>query len=303
MPRLTVWASGVACCAALFLMVYLLSVHTSAGQLVDTMMRVTAEGTDHPFPPLHPENRWIPLWVLGPPSLALLGLVLARMRSGASLLVPVVAAAGAAAANVTTQAFKRLWPQRPDLMDVAPEWSTNSLPSGHTTMAASAAVLMFLAAAPRHRPAAGVLGAFWAACWGGWIYAEGWHRPSDMIAAYLVTAAWGLICGWVVLRREIREPHQVPAAPGERLRGRREAGLCAAVGTIGVVAGLVFLLGPAADAGLRGSVSSPSPELWLAGAAFSSAPAFLTAAAGLALFARPARVVLSSQQGTSHPSD
>lgn len=287
MPSFKVWAAGVGCCAALFLAVYLFSVHTTTGQLVDTMMRVTTVGTDHPLPPLEPENSWIPVWVLGPPGLALVVLVLLRLRHGSSLLAPTIAAAGAVAANVTTQAFKALWPRRPDLMDVAPEWSANSLPSGHTTMAASAAVLVFLAAAPRHRPVAGVLGAFWAAGWGGWIYAEEWHRPSDMIAAYLVAAAWGLVCGWVILRREALEHHRVPAAPGERLRGRREAGLCATIGALGVVVGVVFLLGPAADAGFRSSVGSPSPELWLSGAAFSSAPAFLTAAAGLALFARP----------------
>lgn len=287
MPRLRIWGAGVGCCVVLFLAVYALSVHTGAGQLVDTMMRVTAEGTDHPLPPLRPENRWIPLWVLGPPGVALAVLSLVRLRETSSLLAPALAAVGALASNATTQAFKRVWPQRPDLIDLAPEWSANSLPSGHTTMAASAAVAMFLAAAPRHRPAAGVLGAVWAAGWGGWIYAEGWHRPSDMVAAYLVVAAWGLICGWLILRREQDERHRLPVSPGERQRGRREAGLCAALGTLGMVAGLVFLLGPAAEAGLRGSVAAPSPELWLAGAAFSSAPAFLTAAAGLALFARP----------------
>lgn len=316
-PHLLRWAAGALLCLGLAWLLYLGAVHTAAGQLLDTMMRLTAHGTEHPLPELDPANHWIALWVLAPPGVVLLTLL--GSRRGRLRTVTAAAAAGLLlGANLTTQLFKTLWAQRPPLLtDVAPDWAANSLPSGHTTMAASAAAAVFLAALPRDRPFWAVPAALWAGGWGGYIFVEGWHRPSDMAAAYLVVAAWTAAAGWVVLQAEREavsgqksagqtEPQQkntgvekaaaaeaaelaAPLRDGRR-RGGRSAGLCLTLGVLGTVLGTAFLLGPVIGGegglleGLVRSAQSPTPWLWLAGAAFSSAPAFLPAAAGVLAF-------------------
>ena len=339
-PHLMRWSAGALLWVGAAWLIYLAAVHTASGQLLDTMMRGTAHGTSHPLPELDPDNRWIPLWILAPPGAVLLGLLASRprrLRRAAATSAAIVLAG----ANLTTQIFKTLWNERPALVvDLAPAWSANSLPSGHTTMAASAAAAVFLAAMPRGRPFWAMLGALWAGGWGGYIFVEGWHRPSDMIAAYLVVAAWTALAGCLLLQAERRarvsaameiasypdagrhgpefdEPDGDAArqpTPAERLnaalspplrdgrrRGGRSAGLCLTLGLAGCVLAAVFLLGPIVEAEgsfaerLAQSASGPTPWLFLAGAALSSAPALFPAAAGILSF--------SSASAGKHPYD
>ena len=67
-----------------------------------------------------------------------------------------IALAACVAANIATQVLKQLLPVRPDRGVETLE--LNSLPSGHTTLAASAAAAVFLMASPRWRPLAGFRG-------------------------------------------------------------------------------------------------------------------------------------------------
>mgnify|MGYP002721458330 CR=1 FL=1 len=306
-PRLLRWGAGALLCLGLAWLLYAAVVHTRTGQLLDTMMRLTAHGTDHPLPALDPENHWISVWVLAPPGVVLL--VLLGGRGGRLRMVTAAAAAGLVlGANLTTQLIKTVWDERPELLaGVAPDWTANSLPSGHTTMAAAAAAAVFLAALPRDRPFWAVPAALWSGGWGGYIFVEGWHRPSDMIAAYLVVAAWTCAAGWVVLRAEraeraaagaavgsaagrSRAGELAPPLPDGRLRGGRNAGLCLTLGVLGSAFGTAALFGPviSGEGGLREGMvqaaASPTPWLWLAGAALSSAPAFFPAAAGILAF-------------------
>ncbi|MFJ4209581.1 phosphatase PAP2 family protein [Paenarthrobacter sp. NPDC089675] len=109
-----------------------------------------------------------------------------------------IAVAACVAANVATQVLKFLIPDRPDrgvqTLDL------NSLPSGHTTLAASAAAAVFLMVSPRWRPLAGFLGGTFAVATGVSTLINQWHRPSDVVAAFLVVGAVMLPAGWLILR-------------------------------------------------------------------------------------------------------
>lgn len=92
--------------------------------------------------------------------------------------------------NLLTQVIKK-WIDRPDL-GVAGSAGTypgmNTLPSGHTTVAATVVVAVLLMAPMWLRPLLAVLGAGYAAVTGVSTLVGGWHRNSDVIAALLVTA-------------------------------------------------------------------------------------------------------------------
>lgn len=104
-----------------------------------------------------------------------------------------IAVAAAALANGSTQLLKYTILSRPSKgVDVG---LANSLPSGHTTVAASAALVVFLVASPRYRPLAAVIGSVFTIAAGASTLVEQWHRPSDVVAGMLVVAFWGCIAG------------------------------------------------------------------------------------------------------------
>lgn len=119
----------------------------------------------------------------------LIAIVIALMRRRWALAVQ--AAVLVIGANVATQALKRGF-DRPAFGDGA---EANTLPSGHTTVAASFAAALVLVAPRRLRPWLALLGAGYTAATGVSTLIGQWHRPSDAIAAVLVVVAWGsLIC-------------------------------------------------------------------------------------------------------------
>ncbi|MFJ5954550.1 phosphatase PAP2 family protein [Paenarthrobacter sp. NPDC092416] len=109
-----------------------------------------------------------------------------------------IAIAACVAANLATQLLKFIIPDRPDRGVQTLE--LNSLPSGHTTLAASAAAAVFLMVSPRWRPLAGFLGSTFAVATGVSTVINQWHRPADVIAAFLVVGAVMLPAGWLILR-------------------------------------------------------------------------------------------------------
>lgn len=117
-----------------------------------------------------------------------------------SLYAPVVAALAFGVAAGSTQVLKHLVLTRPD-MGIS-EATMNSFPSGHTTVATSALIAVFLVTSPRWRPLIATCGGLYAAVTGISTFALGWHRPSDIVAAYLVAGFWGLLAGLIILRRQ-----------------------------------------------------------------------------------------------------
>lgn len=93
-----------------------------------------------------------------------------------------------AGANVTTQVLKHVLLQRADLVDGVV--ASNSFPSGHTTVIASGVGALCLVSPRWMRPLVVPVGAFAVALTGASTVVAGWHRPSDVVGALLVTTAW-----------------------------------------------------------------------------------------------------------------
>ena len=126
---------------------------------------------------------------------AVVCLALAVLRG--RILLAVVALGVIVGANVTTQLLKRVLLERAELSVIAP----NSLPSGHTTVVAACMGALCLVSPRVLRALVVPLGAFATTLTGASTVVAGWHRPSDVVAAVLVSLAWtaagGLLIGGV----------------------------------------------------------------------------------------------------------
>ncbi|MDJ0355085.1 phosphatase PAP2 family protein [Paenarthrobacter sp. PH39-S1] len=109
-----------------------------------------------------------------------------------------IAVTAMVAANLCTQLIKSSLPDRPDRGVVTLD--LNSLPSGHSTLAASAAAAVFLVVSPSWRPAVGFFGGSYAVFAGVATLINQWHRPADVITAFLVVAFWTVLAGLAIMR-------------------------------------------------------------------------------------------------------
>ncbi|OYN87901.1 phosphatase PAP2 family protein [Parenemella sanctibonifatiensis] len=189
-PALLLMVAGVALTFQLFVM-------TSRGQLLDQWAMngavtqfVDSGAWSKRVLTLMPEI----VGVTGAVMFVLLTVI--RRRWGASA----IALAGLAAANLSTQILKRGILIRPELANGVPYYTGNSLPSGHTTFAASAMLAVLIITGSRLRPAMALVGLLFAGAVGLATLVEGWHRPSDMVAAYLVSGFWAVLTGWIAMR-------------------------------------------------------------------------------------------------------
>lgn len=185
-------------------------------------------------------------------------------------------------ANLTTQLLKQFI-VRPDLgVDPQRAAAGNSLPSGHTAVAASVAVAFVLVLPPRLRGVGAVLGALFAAVAGIATLSAGWHRPSDAVAALLVVGGWAAVAGLVTVAAQ-RRHGDVRYGPSNRYAVRALA-----------VAGIVLLAGAGLALALTHQVlSTPPDEL--------SRQRLLVAYAGGAMgIAGTAGLVVASVLATAH---
>ncbi|WP_170133124.1 phosphatase PAP2 family protein [Arthrobacter livingstonensis] len=109
-----------------------------------------------------------------------------------------IALAAMAAANLSTQLIKFGLPDRPFIG--VQTLTLNSLPSGHSTIAASAAAAVFLVVSPRWRPAVAFVGGSYAVIAGAATLINQWHRPADVVAAFFVVSFWTAVAALPVLR-------------------------------------------------------------------------------------------------------
>ncbi|WP_084500494.1 phosphatase PAP2 family protein [Actinomyces slackii] len=150
-------------------------------------------------------------------------------RSHRRAIWAVIAVVGA---NASTQILKHWVLVRPDY-DMTVRWdNANTLPSGHTTIAASAAVALVLLAGGRWRGWAAWAGAAGSVAMGYSTLVCQWHRPADVLAALLVAVAWGGIAvaggAWA---DGAEEPAESASSP-ELARQRRITWLLACLGAL-----------------------------------------------------------------------
>ena len=143
--------------------------------------------------------------------ISLVGIALVRGRWNLAVGV----AAVIAGSNITTQVYKSLV-DRPHLVGgVNNLIPFNTLPSGHSTVAASLAAALVLVAPIRLRALAATFGALYACGIAAMTLAAGWHRPSDAVSAFAVVGIWTFGAGAVLVRiRGTGSPRVHEGLPG-----------------------------------------------------------------------------------------
>lgn len=120
---------------------------------------------------------------------AIVALLRGRPRIGAA------AATVLLGANLTTQMLKEVILDRPDFgLGII----NNSLPSGHTTVVASAVGASLLVAPGALRPLVALAGGFATTLTGASTIVAGWHRPADVVAALTVSLIWTALVAAVI---------------------------------------------------------------------------------------------------------
>ncbi|MCC9195636.1 phosphatase PAP2 family protein [Arthrobacter sp. zg-Y820] len=190
-----VFLFGALLCAAAVAVTYWAFVRTTTGQLADESAWREAElvmpGSRVPVLEFLDSLPLLSVFIAG-------AVVLVTTVRRRRLAPAVVALSTFAAANISSQLLKRFFFDRPDRGVITLDF--NSLPSGHTTLAASAAAVVFLLASPRWRPAVAAFGGSYAVLAGAATFINLWHRPADVVASFLVVGTWTLIGGLVLLR-------------------------------------------------------------------------------------------------------
>ena len=177
-------------CLAATLGLWGLFVFTHTGQALDAMALEGSEIGSH-YVSAHARRLLsvvsMPAAVVLVVTILVIGLL---RRSHRRAVWAVVAVVGA---NLTTQILKYQFLWRPDF-NITERWdNANTLPSGHTTMAASAAVALILLSGRRWRPLSAWAGGLFTIAMGYSTLVCQWHRPSDVMTAVLLSVAWGAL--------------------------------------------------------------------------------------------------------------
>ncbi len=227
--------AGLAAAAALGVaLVYLLAVRTAEGRRLDDSAEGNLREGSRAFDETSDLLDTISVSSLAFLGVAIMAVALLRGRPRLALGAGVIMLG----ANLTTQYLKAEL-GRPGTF--APE--EGSYPSGHVTVAMSLAMALVLVVPPALRLVATLVGTAYAVGVGVAVIALDWHRPSDVVGAYLVTVAWAALVAAVLA-----------AGPGAgELRARRPASRRAvrAGGAVAVALALGFGAVVAAAAGSR----------------------------------------------------
>jgi membrane-associated phospholipid phosphatase len=200
---LAAWQFAVgAACAAAFVALAQFYVRTEHGQRLDTIaLTGNSIGQARIDELVNTVLNAMSLASLAVATAVLAFIALIRGRKGLALMVLLLIAGS----NLTTQVLKSVI-SRPNLgIDIERAAAGNSLPSGHTTVAAAVAVALVLVLPPRTRAVGAFLAAGYTALAGVATLSAGWHRPSDAMAALLVVGGWTAAVSFLLVLAQRRE--------------------------------------------------------------------------------------------------
>ncbi len=271
-------------CAGVLGWTYWAFVRTTTGQLADeSAWREAGVATSETQLPFLRFLDTLPTISIIVATAAILFVAFRRRRYAAA----VVAIAVICSSNLTTQILKNLVFDRPD-RGVA-TLTFNSLPSGHTTLAASAAAAVFIIATPRWRPFAAAAGGAYSVLAGAATFINLWHRPADVVAALLVVGTWTLIGGLVIMRTG--DTWNTWTGFGAWWASSRNwLVLCWVLGLGGILASAALYLGAQAVEPVPGPVPVTVPLFFWSGLAWIIGTGFTLAASAGWLFAAQSRV-------------
>jgi len=257
---------------AVLVVIYLFSVRTLAGQTMDQLAFDGAEfGRRSVTPFTQQVLDALPL-VSVVAGATVAGILTAVRRNLHTLIVALGSALGAV---LTTQILKGWLLTRPDLG--VDGYAGNSFPSGHTTVAAASALAVFLVSSPRTRWLSALAGAAFAVVAGVSTLANGWHRPSDVIAALLVVAVWG--CAGGVALTVWRGDDPTPIEPAPAVGARMQVKILVPFLVVAISAFLVTYF--------RAFGTTPGPLIgYIGGVAAIIASGFAVALTATRLFSR-----------------
>ena len=197
------WWILLAVSIVLLIATYVLAVLTATGQgLENTALR----GADQASP-ADSDEAWeslgnITIWSLGIAT-AIIGLIGLLRRK---FILAVVGMGVIVGGQVITQALKRFILPRPELVEVTGDYTHNSFPSGHTTIAMTVLVAVLLVVPYRWRGWAMLVVMTWAVSIGAYTTTAKWHRFSDTLGADLVALIVGSIAAIILLRAGLVRP-------------------------------------------------------------------------------------------------
>jgi len=160
---------------------------------------------------------------------AVVGLALLRGRPRQAVWAAIVIAG----ANLTTQVLKPLLAQADPLGGETERALTQHFPSGHATVSMSVPLALMLAVSPGWRGAAALAAFASSATIGIGMLLIGWHFPSDVLAGYLVAAAWAGVAAAAL--------NSWAPAEGRATRARGSREVTAAIAAMLLVAVLVLI--------------------------------------------------------------
>lgn len=267
------YLGGAVLLGLVFAALYVVFVRTITGQVAD---QLSYDGAENGWGSVTPFTRRLLDAV--PTVSVVIGLVLtgviALVRRNWGTLIVALAAAGAAA--VSAQLLKYVILDRPDLGVIG--YAGNSFPSGHTTVAAASALVVFLVASPRTRSVVAAAGTGFAVAAGVATLANQWHRPSDVVAALLLVAFWGCLAGLLLSIRARSTGRSARAGSTPRGAPRWWLWLIPIVGLTGVSLAVTVL---------RASADSPGMLVaYIGGVAGILGVGLVLAYVGTRLFAR-----------------
>ncbi|MGP9759640.1 phosphatase PAP2 family protein [Corynebacterium sp. AOP12-C2-36] len=182
----------------LLVAVYWLAVLTTTGQELEN---AALRGADQ-APAAESDGAWsalgdITIWTLAIAT-ALVGMIGLLRRK---VFLAVVAVSVIVGGQIVTQVLKRFVLPRPDLVEVSGHYAHNSFPSGHTTIAMTVLVALFLVVPYRWRGVAMFVVMTWAVGIGAYTTTAKWHRFSDTFGADMVALICGAVAALLLLRR------------------------------------------------------------------------------------------------------